>query len=272
MATGKRYFWIKLKDSFFTSDTVDFLMQQQNGAEYVVLYQMLCMKTANTDGRMERKLGEVLIPYNAAKIQRDCKWFSIDTILVALELYKKLGLIYEDTSGTLVLANHSEMVGSESDYAEQKRRQRELQGVDNVHLLSANCPRNVHKNVHTDIEKDIEIESEKDTIIITSDERPDFDTVEIYATSNLEYMSPGNMEQLASYLDDLPEDVIRYAIDCACANGKRKWSYVSKILQNWLDAGVQTLGDAKSKSENWNKEKKAKEQADSGGGGSPWVF
>ena len=37
---NKRYYWIKLKDTFFTSDTVDFLMSQKNGANYVVLYQM----------------------------------------------------------------------------------------------------------------------------------------------------------------------------------------------------------------------------------------
>lgn len=163
MATGKRYFWIKLKDTFFTSDTVDFLMQQQNGAEYVVLYQMLCMKTANTSGRMERKLGEVIIPYDEAKIQRDCKFFSIDTVRVALSLYRKLGLVYEDKNGTLVIANHNEMVGSETDYANQKRNQR-LQGVDNVHLLSTpmstECPENVHENVHTDIEIDKEKEKE----------------------------------------------------------------------------------------------------------------
>lgn len=113
--------------------------------------------------------------------------------------------------------------------------------------------------------------SQGEIITTSDDERPDFNTVEVYATSNLEYMSAGNMEQLVSFLDDLPENVIRYAIDCACANGKRKWSYVSKTLQNWLEAGVRTLGDAKAKTENWNKEKKAKEQSDSGGG-SPWVF
>ena len=50
MATGKRYYWIKLKESFMTSDVVDFLMSQKDGANYVVLYQMLCLKTINTDG------------------------------------------------------------------------------------------------------------------------------------------------------------------------------------------------------------------------------
>ena len=103
MATGKRYYWIKLKESFMTSETIDFLMSQPKGvgANYVVLYQMLCLKTINTGGRFEYQIGEVIIPYDIEKIQRDTKWFTIDTIRVALELYMKLGLIYTDENGVV---------------------------------------------------------------------------------------------------------------------------------------------------------------------------
>ena len=80
MATGKRYYWMKLKESFMTSDTIDYFMSQPSGANYVVLYQMLCLKTINTDGRLSRQIGEVIIPYDISKIQRDLKWFSADTI------------------------------------------------------------------------------------------------------------------------------------------------------------------------------------------------
>ena len=76
------------------SEVVDFLMSQPNGANYVVLYQMLCLKTINTGGRLSRQIGEITIPYDVAKIQRDCKWFSADTIRVALNLYLSVGLIY----------------------------------------------------------------------------------------------------------------------------------------------------------------------------------
>ena len=123
MATGKRYFWIKLKSTFMTSDAVDYLMGQPEGANYVVLYQMLCLKTINTDGRLERHIGEIIIPYDEAKIQRDCKWFSVDTIRVALNLYKALGLIYADQNGVLCLAGYDDLVGSETDWAAKKRRQ-----------------------------------------------------------------------------------------------------------------------------------------------------
>lgn len=173
MATGKRYYWIKLKESFMTSETIDFLMSQPKGvgANYVVLYQMLCLKTINTGGRFEYQIGEVIIPYDIEKIQRDTKWFTIDTIRVALELYMKLGLIYTDENGVMVIANHKNLVGSETDYALQKSSQRRrnaklpsAEGVDNVHS-------NVHENVHTDI-RDKRVEN-RDKSLDTREQRSD---------------------------------------------------------------------------------------------------
>ena len=159
MATGKRYFWIKLRDSFMTSDTVDFLMSQKDGANYVVLYQMLCLKTINTGGRLSRQIGEYLIPYDVEKIQRDCKWFSADTVRVALNLYKALGLIYEDVDGTLVLTDHDSMVGSETDYAEKNRRIRAKQQAA-LPETGHNVSDDVSPNVTTDIEiRDKRLES-----------------------------------------------------------------------------------------------------------------
>lgn len=131
-----------------TSDTIDYFMSQPDGANYVVLYQMLCLKTINTDGRLSRQIGEVVIKYDIPKIQRDLKWFSADTIRVALNLYKSFGLVYEDIDGVLVLADHNNLVGCETDWGEKKRRQRNspaLQSGDNV-------PTDVPTTVPTEIE------------------------------------------------------------------------------------------------------------------------
>lgn len=157
MATGKRYYWMKLKESFMTSDTIDYFMSQPNGANYVVLYQMLCLKTINTGGRLSRTIGEIIIPYDAEKIQRDCKWFSIDTVRVALELYKAVGLIYVEQDGTLVLADHKNLVGSETDYAEKNRRLRaskkpEPYELPPGHIVSSDVSDEVSESVPTDID------------------------------------------------------------------------------------------------------------------------
>lgn len=123
LATGKRIYWMKLRESFMTSDTVDYLMSLPNGSDYVILYQMLCLKTISTGGRLFRKIGEVVIKYDVPKIQRDLKWFSADTIRTALECFKSLGLVYEEDDGIIVLSGHDDLIDSETDYAAQKRAQ-----------------------------------------------------------------------------------------------------------------------------------------------------
>ena len=125
--TTKKYYWIKLKTDFFNSEQIDFLMSQKNGCQYVVLYQMLCLNTANTQGEMASRVGEMIVPYDINKIVRDTKYFDFDTVVVALDLFKKLGLVYEEENSILKISNFEEMVGSESTWAEKKRIYREKQ-------------------------------------------------------------------------------------------------------------------------------------------------
>lgn len=154
MSTPKRYYWIKLRESFMNGDVVDYLMSQKDGANYVVLYQMLCLKTINTDGRLSRRIGEILIPFDIEKIQRDCKWFPIDTIRIALKLYQACGLIYEDRDGTLVLADHNNLVGSETDAAARMRSSRASRNALPSHGVTEDehCANNVTPDIR---DKDI---------------------------------------------------------------------------------------------------------------------
>lgn len=143
----KRYYWIKLREDFYKEDgPADFLMSQKDGANYVVLYQMLCLKTINSDGRLENQIGSFMIRYDLDKIQRIGKYFSIDTVRNALQLYKALGLIYEEIDGTLVISEYKNMVGSESDWAGIKRQQR-MKEKKNKSLPVSTQSNEIGKNV-----------------------------------------------------------------------------------------------------------------------------
>lgn len=156
MSNYKKFYWIKLKTDFFNEDTIDFLLSQENGCEYVVLYQMLCLYTANNNGVMATITGEMIIPYDIKKIVRDTKYFDYDTVAVALELFKKLGLIYEEENKVLKIANIEGMIGSESASrsAIKKREYRLRKKIEDN--MGTNCPTEI------DIEKEIDIEIEKD--------------------------------------------------------------------------------------------------------------
>lgn len=129
MGDNKRYYWIKLKTDFFNQQTIDFLLSQKNGCEYIVLYQMLCLNTANNNGEMCSKIGEMIVPYNVEKIVRDTKYFDFDTVTIALELFKKLGLVYEENDKILKISNFDEMVGSEVSSAKRVREYRERKAL-----------------------------------------------------------------------------------------------------------------------------------------------
>lgn len=217
MATGKRYYWIKLKESFMNSDTVDYLMSKPNGANYVVLYQMLCLKTINTDGRLSRRIGEVIIPYDVEKIQRDCKWFSADTIRIALRLYHSFGLIYEDVDGTLVLADHRNLVGSETDWAEKRRRQRIENGDAPTLHAGDNVPANVPQSVPIDI-RDKEI---RDKSLDTRDlERKDTEVVEAEIVSGETICRTSDVRQVIEAWNSLGLQTIR---KIASGTDRDKW-------------------------------------------------
>lgn len=160
----KRYYWIKLKTNFFEQETIDFLMSQKNGCQYIVLYQMLCLKTANTDGKLISKVGEMIVPYDINKIVRNTKYFDFDTVTVALELFSRLGLIYtENEDKTLQIANFSEMVGSETSSAqrvrEHRQRKKALQCNNNVTQENRDKileNRNKNINITTSIRQNID--------------------------------------------------------------------------------------------------------------------
>ena len=124
MGEGKRFYWIKLKTDFFDEITTDWLLSQKNGCQYVVLYLMLCLKTANSDGLLATNIGEMIIPYDVEKIVRDTKYFDFDTVTVGLELFKKLGLIYVEENNVMRIANVENMVGSEAGNANAQRQKR----------------------------------------------------------------------------------------------------------------------------------------------------
>ena len=130
----KRYYWIKIKSDFFDLPTIDWLQDQKNGCEYIVLYQKLCLLSANSGGELVRKVGDMIIPYDVKKIAEVTR-FKFDTVVVAMGLYKKIGLIVEREDGVFVVAGIGEMVGSETKWAEKKRLQRD-KGGDNVPRLS----------------------------------------------------------------------------------------------------------------------------------------
>lgn len=76
-----------------------------------------------------------------------------------------------------------------------------------------------------------------------------------YAMEILPHLTPKQVEELTTYRDDLPDDLISHALDIA-ADNTRTWAYVKGILNRYLDEGVRTLGDAQAQEDKRRQQKR----------------
>ena len=85
-------------------------------------------------------------------------------------------------------------------------------------------------------------------------------TIEAYASNNLQYLSPRNMEELADFKTALSDELVMHAVDEACARGIRTWNYVRGILMSYQRKGFKTIGEAKADKEAYAKQKESFQQ------------
>lgn len=193
----KKYFWLKLKEDFFDDDSISWLEEQPKGKEYALFYLKLCLKSLKTDGILIRTVGTMLVPYDMKKLSEITKT-DFDTVVVAMELLKNIGLVEVLENGEIFLPGLQQMVGSESQWAKYKRNGAGLENfqknsndnkLENFQPVSNELPKNLQtENRDKEIEKEIEIEKK----IIVDPPANDFrdtpeDTQEKYPIGDFEY-------------------------------------------------------------------------------------
>ena len=124
LETVKRFFFFRVKDDFGDEDVIDYVLSQKNGPVYFAVFFMLCLKSIKNRGRLVFNLNDQEIPYDAEKIRRELKHFDIDTIMVALELLKGVGLIRVLPGNIMYIPMIPAMIGSEVSNANAQRQKR----------------------------------------------------------------------------------------------------------------------------------------------------
>lgn len=240
---NKRFYWIKLRENFFQQETIDWLMEQENGSAYIVLYLKMCLLTANTSGELIRTIGDMTIPYEPKKISQKTG-FDIDTVNVALSLFKHLGLIEETQEGIPVMPEVKNMVGSESESAARVRKYRKkkkaLQSNTDVtnKALQSNVEirdKSIEYRDKSKENREEKVESRKKEKRTSDDGLKD--AVNAYR-KNI-YPMPGEMdlEKLKALVDDFGSDIVVKAIDRAVIRNKRSLAYIHGILKRWRADG-----------------------------------
>lgn len=167
-----KFYWLQLKEDFFDEDAIDWLEEQPNGKEYSLFYLKLCLKSLRTNGVLIRRVGNMLVPYDHVKLGELTKTSS-DTVMVAMQLLIRIGLVKTLENGELYLTQVENMIGSQSKSAFKKQQQR-LNYKSKILLGSGQegdkCPPNIEieEEQEKEIELKEEIEIEKETTELTA--------------------------------------------------------------------------------------------------------
>ena len=118
----KRYFWLKLKKDFFKRHDVQIIESMPDGKEYILFYLKLLCESIDHNGYL--RFSEE-IPYTEemlATITSTDKQIASD----ALDVFLEFGLLEILEDKTFYLKQVESMIGCETEWADKKRKQREL--------------------------------------------------------------------------------------------------------------------------------------------------
>lgn len=164
---NKKYYWLKLKENFFTDKTIKKLRKIAGGDTYTIIYLKLLLKATETDGKLYFDgVEDTFADEIALDIDEDS-----ENVKVTLMYLIKNRLLVEISDYEMELTRINEMIGSETNKAElmRKKRARDKQ----LHEQEVTMLPDVTKKVtmlpdvtktlpYIEIEKDIDIEIEKD--------------------------------------------------------------------------------------------------------------
>lgn len=181
--SNKRYFWLKLPESFFRQKEIRGLRRKQDGAELVIIYQEIMLESIGQEGRIKFEgYAPTLAEELADSIGEDPE--KVQTVLDFLEEHQ---LIEKITEEEIELPGVVSLIGSETESAARMRRTRaekrpedpadgntESTKENNERTKFAQCAHIVpQSDREIDIEKEIEIEQEIEKDTLTSPEETD---------------------------------------------------------------------------------------------------
>ncbi|MDD2384634.1 MAG: phage replisome organizer N-terminal domain-containing protein [Sulfurospirillaceae bacterium] len=156
MSKVKKYYWLKLQDNFFDREEIKIIEATKNGKDYIIFYLKLILKSIRTEGFL---VFRDTIPYSPEMLATITNT-NIDTVNIAVDMFIKLKLMERWREGVLYMNETQLMIGSETDAAERKRKQRNAQKrfvtmSHSSHKLSQICSPEIEIDLHK--QKDLDI-------------------------------------------------------------------------------------------------------------------
>lgn len=150
LSDNKKYYYIRLKDSFFDSDEMKVMESMKDGYLYGNILLKLYLRSLKNNGCL--MLNE-RIPYNAEMLAT-ITGHQVGTVKQALTVFKDLGLIEVLDNGAIYMLDIQNFIGNGSSDGDSKRANR--RGITDK------CPTNVRHLSTIVRDRDIDRVREKD--------------------------------------------------------------------------------------------------------------
>ena len=120
MADNRKYYYLKLKESYFDDDAIVLLESMPDGILYSNILLKLYLKSLKNGGKLQL---DENIPYTAQMIATLTRQ-QVGTVERALGIFQQLGLVEQLHGGLLYMTDIELMIGQSSTEAERKRAAR----------------------------------------------------------------------------------------------------------------------------------------------------
>ena len=223
MSDNRKYYYLKLKENFYNSETMVILESMQDGLLYSNLLLKMYLMSLKSGGILMLNDHLPHTPQTIATFTRH----QVGTVERALKVFLEFGLVEILTDGAYYMADIQLLIGQSSTEAERKRAAR-LQNkalsaprTNGGHLSDIRPP-----EIEIELEKEIEIEKERERELDTGQ------------PARAAYGRYENVFLLQSELDglkaDLPDKWNYYIDRLSChiaSSGKRYRSHAATIYK-----------------------------------------
>ena len=157
MADNKKYYYMRLNENYFDSETQVLLESMPDGYLYSNILLKLYLKSLKNDGRL---MFNDKIPYSPQMIATITR-HQVGTVEKALEIFRELNIIDVIDTGAIYMLDIQNFIGKSNTEADRKRAYRKR--IENEKgQMSLKCPLEIEKEIELEIKKEIDINSVPD--------------------------------------------------------------------------------------------------------------
>lgn len=227
---AKKYYWLKLKASFFTNIAMKKLRRIAGGDTYTIIYLKLQLLSLKDEGLLFYEGVEPTF-YEEMALALDEDAENVRATLIFLE---NMGLLSKRSESEYILTEVPYLIGSETDKAELMRKKRERDKLLNSNNVTAvlppvtKCYTEIEKDIDIDIdiEKDIEIEKSK-----SKREKAPAPVKHKYGEYNNVLLTDEEVEKLKAEYPDYLQKIENLSNYIASKGNKYKSHYAT--IRNW---------------------------------------